>query len=62
LNIRSILALPVLLFLVNPYVLAYFNSPYEESLFIALCPMLSFFFMREGVSGIRAADSASQSA
>ena len=50
LNMRSILALPVLLFLVNPYVLAYFNSPYEESLFIALCPMLSFFFLREGVS------------
>lgn len=50
LNIRLILAIPMLLILVNPYILAYFNSPYEESLFIALCPMLSFFFIKEGVS------------
>jgi hypothetical protein len=40
----------MLLILVNPYVLAYFNSPYEESLFIALCPIFSFFFIKEGIS------------
>jgi hypothetical protein len=51
LNIRLILAIPVLLILVNPYVLAYFNSPYEESLFIALCPLLSFFLLQGGTSG-----------
>ena len=50
LNIRLALSVPMLLILINPYVLAYFNSPYEESLFIALCPMLSFFFIKEVIS------------
>ena len=50
LNLRLVFAIPMLLILVNPYVLAYFNSPYEESLFIALCPIFSFFFIKEGIS------------
>jgi hypothetical protein len=51
LNIRVALAIPFLLILVNPYILAFFNSPYEESLFIALCPLLSFLFIKTAQPG-----------
>jgi len=33
----------LLVLLVNPYVLSFFNSPFEESLLIALIPLLTFF-------------------
>jgi hypothetical protein len=54
-NNRPVIAVPILLLLVNPYILAHFNSPYEEGLFIALCPMLSALLMNgvrsEGLIG-----------
>ncbi len=50
LNIRFAFVIPALILLLNPYILAYFNSPYEESLFIALCPLLSFFFISGGLA------------
>jgi hypothetical protein len=45
-EIRISLAIPLLFLFANPYVIAYFNSPYEESLLIALCPLLCFLFLR----------------
>jgi hypothetical protein len=54
-NNRPAIVVPILLLLVNPYILAHFNSPYEEGLFIALCPMLSVLLMNgvrpEGLIG-----------
>jgi hypothetical protein len=55
LTIRIGFAIPTLFILINPYILAYFNSPYEESLPIALCPLLSFLLAREAASNTLAA-------
>lgn len=41
-RLHPVVVLPVVCVLLNPYVLAYFNSPYEESLYIALTPFLCY--------------------
>ncbi|WP_295997848.1 hypothetical protein [Rugamonas sp.] len=40
----------LLLLLLNPYILAYFNSAYEESLVIALAPLLVYCALRDGTA------------
>jgi hypothetical protein len=52
LSTRLIFAVPLLLILANPYILAYFNSPYEESFFLSLCPLMAFFFARMQSNGL----------
>lgn len=42
-TIHRLMLIPAAFVFLNPYVLAYFNSPYEESLFVALCPLMVYF-------------------
>lgn len=41
----------LLVLLVNPYILSFFNSPFEESLLIALIPLLTFFAFEKNALG-----------
>lgn len=45
---RPVLFIGVMLLAINPYILAYFNSPYEESLVIALAPLLCYCAILQG--------------
>jgi hypothetical protein len=49
LRARRAFWIPAAFILLNPFVLAYFNSPYEESLFIALTPLMAYLL----VTGMR---------
>lgn len=48
LHTRLLFAVPALLLLINPHILAIFNSPYEEALVIALIPLLSYVAVVRG--------------
>jgi hypothetical protein len=41
----------LLVLLLNPYILSYFNSPFEDSLLIALIPLLAFFAFEKNTLG-----------
>ncbi|HVK40391.1 MAG TPA: hypothetical protein VNA88_17810 [Candidatus Kapabacteria bacterium] len=57
-RVRRAFWIPAAVLLFNPYILAYFNSPYEESLFIALSPLLAHFIS----NGMRPRSAASATA
>lgn len=48
LRTRLLIAVPVLLLLLNPHILALFNAPFEEGLVIALIPLLCYVAVVRG--------------